>query len=139
MRVDGPTPAGGAYAEVVLLDADGNEVDDPQQATHGEATEYTSDGQMISRTYLVADGTTPPPPPAHDDALDAALAAPPGPWDPAIATFDDLWAMLGAESIPFATAREKIALITALPGWVNAPKALSDEVDAWLVVTRPTA
>lgn len=139
MRIDGPTPNGGAYAELIQFDADGNPTDDKKKMVTAEAVEFDAQDHIIGRTYLVTDPTAPLAPPVDDDALDAALAAAPGPWDPNIRTFEQLWDYLGAADMPFADAREKIALLGVLPGWVNAPTDLRAEVNDWLVATRPTA
>ena len=51
-RVDGPTPAGGAYSEIYFFGEIGL-VDDPESATHGSIVEYKEDGTRIMETFFL--------------------------------------------------------------------------------------
>ncbi|MCW2928503.1 MAG: hypothetical protein JWM86_2471 [Thermoleophilia bacterium] len=51
-RLDGPTPAGGAYAIMTYLDAAG-EVVPRSRATRANIVEYTDDGIVLNRTDAV--------------------------------------------------------------------------------------
>ncbi len=53
-RIDGPTPAGGAYA-VAVFSRDGQPVE-KSEATAVEVVEYAEDGTAISRTYATLPG-----------------------------------------------------------------------------------
>jgi len=50
-RVEGPTPAGGAYALAYFYDDARNSVP-KEQSTGMEIQEFDDDGRMIHRTYL---------------------------------------------------------------------------------------
>lgn len=55
-RVNGPTPAGGAYSEACyyVQDARGNRrAAEEQDATYVEITEYSADGTVLHRTYAL--------------------------------------------------------------------------------------
>ena len=50
-----PTPNGGDYSELWLLDKDGNPVADPDTATHYKILELTDGGDIVQSTYGVFD------------------------------------------------------------------------------------
>lgn len=52
-KIDGPTPCGGAYAEIYYIDAKGNSVDDPNLAVKAYGCEYDANGNLINETILV--------------------------------------------------------------------------------------
>jgi len=51
-RVEGPTPAGGAYAVAVFMDEDGAEVG-KAEATRVKVVEYDSSGARLAETHAV--------------------------------------------------------------------------------------
>ncbi len=51
LRVDEPTPSGGAYSTCTWLD-DARNVVPRSQASGGEIVEYSADGQQVGRTYF---------------------------------------------------------------------------------------
>jgi hypothetical protein len=57
-RIDGPTPAGGAYAVAYFRDAAGNPAEKDRAATL-EVCEYDADGRCIHRTYAAVNAAAP--------------------------------------------------------------------------------
>lgn len=52
-RVDGPTPNGGVYSQIYYYDADGNRVENPEDAEKVFICEFDSDDNMIHETFLI--------------------------------------------------------------------------------------
>lgn len=50
IRIDEPTPNGGAYSELVFLD-ENNDVVDESNATHCVIRECTEDGTTVAETW----------------------------------------------------------------------------------------
>lgn len=50
-RIAGPTPAGGAYAVAIYLDAAGRPCGEGE-ATSAEVLEFSGSGECLARTYL---------------------------------------------------------------------------------------
>ena len=52
-RVDGPTPAGGAYSELYKLDCSGNLAKSENDVVEYRILEKTADGTLLKTTYAV--------------------------------------------------------------------------------------
>ena len=55
IRIEGPTPAGGSYAEVYYYDKFGNPTDDPTNAETSRGCEFDDHGNLIQETFFVKD------------------------------------------------------------------------------------
>ena len=150
MRIDGPTPAGGAYAEAIWTSADGRPVDLPEPGATGEIVEYDASGMVLARTYgRIPDISGPPSPSvltsgADDsgwasEATDGMKAT----WDvrrgsdyKPVETLEELIDALGLGLLPGDVMRETIAAMLRLPSWQAAPVTLRAEVSAWLEASK---
>lgn len=52
MRIDGPTPNGGDYSELLYFDEKGKVLETEKGATKGVIRECKADGTLISETWL---------------------------------------------------------------------------------------
>lgn len=147
VRVDGPTPLGGAYAVASFTDAAGAATDDPSQAVATEITEFDSYGNELGRTYGrndipggpgIADDLA-----VEDEDVDAVKG---GKWDVTISvdgiikhveTLDELRALLESDVLGEALFRSTVASMLVLPVWANAPEGLRTEINDYLIATRP--
>ena len=53
-RIDGPTPSGGDYSEMIFLD-DSHNVVEKEKATHGVIRECKENGTLIKETWFRCD------------------------------------------------------------------------------------
>ena len=57
-RIDGPTPNGGAYAEIYYVEENGKSVDDSNLAVKAYGCEYDKNGKLINETFFVLNDKT---------------------------------------------------------------------------------
>jgi len=143
IRTEGPTPAGGAYAEAYWWDDSGEEVA-PGDAVSGEIIEYDVDDLELRRTYVGGEAAAWDTSSSFDAPLE--LESQDGPkltWDlwaddftRPVTTFVDLQGALGWLALDPPALFEAASRFLELPAWGAAPAALKAEVYAWLASHR---
>ena len=115
-----------ARTEVFAFDADGNPVEPGSaEAATGEAVEYDADGNVLRRMYLTNRAAPDP------DPVDTALSAAPGEWT-LPDTLESLIEFLGGQQQDPDRLHGRVATVTLLPSWENAPATLQRQVYAYL-------